>query len=186
MGTAEDTGAIEERLDKLLRSVNDWLKFAETKNAGIVGLSSGGAAVGLAFVNTSEVSRSWLIVGLYALAGLSLLLSLSLALGSFLPQMTLTKLLAGDDYGVPQPDDNLYFYGHLAKYPPRDLVEAIARRYEERAPPVTIAERVIDLAEQVVINSRITVWKLRLFQRAVALFALAIVALALAVIVGSV
>lgn len=164
--------------------VNDWLKYAETKNGAIVGLASAAAAVALTSLADRDTEPWPVVLGL-GLASGCLVLSLLVGLGSFLPQTKFTRLLAGRSID-PAAEDNLFYYGHLAKYTPRSLAEAVARRYagdESDAAPVRDPH--LDLAAQIVTNARITLWKLRLFTYAVALFALAVLALAAALVTSS-
>jgi len=158
------------RLLELLRLCNDWLKFAETKNVGIVGLAGSGLTfivVALGFLRDEGLSPASGV----ALTVASLLMALSLlaAVWSFLPATSMPRwmrLHAGD----PRPDDNLFYFGHAAKYAPRHLAEAVARRYE-RQPAPAVSELHHDLAAQLVVNARITLQKLKLFRWAVLLFA---------------
>ncbi len=158
------------RLLDLLKLCNDWLKFAETKNVGIVGLAGSGLAIivaAMSFLRAEGVTRG---AGVILTAG-SLLMALSLLAGvwSFMPATSTPRwmrLRVGD----PRPDDNLYYFGHAAKYAPGPLAEAVARRYE-RQPEPAVSELHHDLAAQLVVNARITLQKLRLFRWAVLLFA---------------
>lgn len=164
---------LKANLLDILRFVNDWLKYAETKNAGLVGLASAAAAGTLAYLSDRGGSAPMVVVGV-ALAELCFVASLLVGIASFLPQTDLGRTL-DRRLGAPTGADNLYFYGDLAKYAPRPLAEAIARRYVRPGPePTAIHDDHLDLAAQIVTNARITLWKLRLFAFAVALFALAV------------
>jgi hypothetical protein len=166
-----------------LTQVNDWLKFAEAKNVGIVGLDSGAIAVLMTYI-TGEHQYPVLAGILVIVGGVALIGSLLIGLSSFFPQTNLEDLLGGR-LAKPSGADNLHFYGHLAKYMPNDLAAAVARRYAG-AEPVGFSELQVDLAEQVVTNARITLHKLRLFAVAVALFGLGVLASAAGVLITSV
>lgn len=158
------------RLLELLRLCNDWLKFAETKNVGIVGLAGSALAIVVAAVSFLRAEGIPPPAG----AGLvvaSLLMALSLLAGvwSFMPA-TSTPRWMRLNVGDPHPDDNLFYFGHAAKYAPRPLAEAVARRYE-RQPEPAVSDLHHDLAAQLVVNARITLQKLKLFRWAVLLFA---------------
>jgi len=165
---AADT--LAPRLLELLKLCNDWLKFAETKNVGIVGLAGSGLTfivVALGFLRDEGVTPG---AGV-ALTAASVLMALSLLAGawSFMPATGMPRwmrLRVGD----PRPDDNLYFFGHVAKYAPGPLAEAVARRYEGQPEPV-VTDLHHDLAAQLVVDARITLQKLKLFRWAVLLFA---------------
>lgn len=163
---------VEQRLLSILAMVNDWLKFAETKNAGLVGLGSAGAAVVASLLNRAH--DRVLTVGL-ALAAVLVSISVLIGLGSFFPRTSLARHLTRE-VGRPGPGDNLYYYGHLAKYAPAALVEVIASDYAQTGyTDVVHARSREDLAAQIVVNSRITLAKLQLFGIATWFFAAAAV-----------
>ena len=160
---------VETRLSDLLNRVIDWLKFAEAKNTGAVGLSSTGLGVIVTFLVAGPPIPTLAGVGL-GVGAVALMLSLLLTVASFLPSTNLEKHLIGER-DRPSTRDNLLFYGHLARYEPRALVEAIAEMYfdhdgETYAP----SKLAVDLAAQIVTNSRITVRKLALFRYSLLLF----------------
>lgn len=173
---------VETKLLNILVMVNDWLKFAETKNAGLVGLGAAGAAVLGSFMGAAD--DRLLTIGL-ASAAVLVSLSVLFGLASFFPRTGLARHLT-HEVGRPAADDNLYYYGHLAKYSPTALVEAIARDYANIGyTDIVHARSRNDLAAQVIVNSRITLAKLQLFGIATWLFALAAV-IALAAVLLSV
>lgn len=160
---------VERQLSDLLGRVIDWLKFAEAKNTAAVGLSSTGLGVIVTFLVAGPPIPDLAGVGL-GIGAVALMLSLMLAVASFLPSTNLEKHLVGAR-DKPSAGDNLLFYGHLARYEPRGLTRAIAEMYfehvgEEFAP----SKLAIDLAGQIVTNSRITVRKLALFKYSLLLF----------------
>ena len=168
--SASPPDSLAPRLLDLLKLCNDWLKFAETKNVGIVGLAGSGLTfivVALGFLRAEGVTPG---AGM-ALTLASVLMALSLLAGvwSFMPA-TSTPRWMRLQVGEPRPDDNLYYFGHAAKYAPGPLAEAVARRYERQAEPA-VTDLHHDLAAQLVVNARITLQKLRLFRWAVLLFA---------------
>lgn len=161
---------VEVRLLDMLARVIDWLKFAEAKNTAAVGLSSTGLGVIVTFLVAGPPVPEIAGAGL-ALGAVILMVSLLLAVGSFLPSIDLEKHLLGA-HDEPSPADNLQFYGHLARYEPGGLARAIARHYYalegESAAPSKFA---LDVAGQIVTNARITVRKLTLFKYSLLLFA---------------
>src|SRR5919107_1417622 len=160
---------VEQQLSELLTRVIDWLKFAEAKNTGSVGLASTGLGVIVTFLVAGPSISTLAGVGL-GIGALALMLSLLLTVASFLPSTNLEKHLVGERER-PTARDNLLYYGHLARYEPRALVEALAELYFAQ-PGETYApsKLAIDLAAQVVTNARITVRKLALFRFALLLF----------------
>jgi hypothetical protein len=160
---------VERHLSELLGRVIDWLKFAEAKNTGSVGLSSTGLGVIVTVLVAGPPIPTLAGVGL-GVGALALMFSLLLTVASFLPSTNLEKHLVGDRER-PTSRDNLLYYGHLARYEPRALVEAVAEMYfaqeREAYAPSKLA---VDLAAQIVTNARITVRKLALFRYALLLF----------------
>lgn len=153
---------LECKLITLLEMVNGWLKFAEAKNAGLIALSGAGIAAILNLLSSSSnVSVAWMI-GLFA--GVALLcVGCLISLISFLPKTNVTGVLAPDK-GEPTDTDNLYFFGHLCKYTPEQMIESITRLYFPNSNQVTFLNKNHhDIAAQVIVNSRITSYKLRLF-----------------------
>jgi hypothetical protein len=159
----------EERLQWVLAQVNDWLKFAEAKNGALV-LLNGAAIVGAIQVATSAQSLN--IFGMWYLISLCGLLSSGalVALFSFLPATEIPLLLPKEP---PAPHDNLIFFGHVKKYAPDSYLQVALSREPEN----NYAQQgwLMDLAAQIVINSRIAVWKYACFKLALWLTIAAVV-----------
>ena len=168
--SAEPSRDVEVRLADLLVRVIDWLKFAEAKNTAAVGLSSTALGVIVTFLVAGPPVPNLAGIGL-SIGAVLLMVSLLLAVASFLPSTNLEKHLLGARQ-EPADSDNLLFYGHIARYEPRALARAIAIHYygleAEAAEPSRYA---VDLAGQIVTNARITVRKLDLFRYSLQLFA---------------
>lgn len=166
---AEIKRDVENRLAELLVRVIDWLKFAEAKNTGSVGLASTGLGVIVTFLVAGPPIPTMAGFGL-GVGAVALMISLMLAVASFLPTTNLEKHLLGQRE-KPSPSDNLLFYGHLARYEPRALANAIAEMYyEQQGDDLAPSKLAIDLCGQIVTNSRITVRKLALFRYSLLLF----------------
>ena len=160
---------VERQLSDLLGRVIDWLKFAEAKNTGSVGLSSTGLGVIVTFLVAGPSLPPVAGVGL-ALGAVALMLSLLLTVASFLPSTNLEKHLVGERER-PTSRDNLLYYGHLSRYEPRALVEAMAEMYFEQGGEAYAPSKLaLDLAAQIVTNARITVRKLAFFRYSLLLF----------------
>jgi hypothetical protein len=167
--TTDPKRDVEHQLSEQLTRVIDWLKFAEAKNTGSVGLSSTGLGVIVTFLVAGPPIPALAGVGL-GIGAFSLMLSLLLTVASFLPSTDLEKHLVGDRER-PTSRDNLLYYGHLARYEPRALVEAIAEMYfEQESESYAPSKLAIDLAAQIVTNARITVRKLALYRYSLLLF----------------
>lgn len=165
---------VEAKLTTLLATVNEWLKFAEAKNGGAVGIASGAVAILLGYLNAGGFS--FFPGTLLTLGGICFVLSAVVGITSFSPRTDFLRLKA-QRHGKPTRSDNLYFFGHLAKYSARQLVDAIVEKYldEQGRQAHELKDLQLDLASQVTINARITMWKLRLFNIAVGLFGVGVV-----------
>jgi len=160
---------LEARLADLLERVTGWLQFAESKNTGIVGLISTVLGLIVSFSLFGPPLPSLARVGL-AVGALLLMISLAIVVISFLPVTDLERSLAGN-HDPPGPGDNLLYYGHLARYEPQALVQAVASMYVEVTPDeVAAGKRASDLAAQIVTNARIIVRKLALYRAALLLY----------------
>jgi len=181
------TRDVEAWLADVLDRVIGWLQFAESKNIGMVGLISTFLVLIVTFLVAGPSVPPLAGVGL-ALCALALMIGLLLAMASLLPATDLERDLIAER-ALPGVEDNLIYFGHLARYEPRTLVRAVASHYAEVTPDeVVVSKLALDLAEQIVTNARITVRKLRLYRSAMLLFAagvlIAAVAMALAAFVG--
>jgi len=165
---------VEARLETLLKAVNEWLKFAEAKNGGAVGLGSGAVAILLGYLG--EGGFAFVPGFMLTLGGIMFVLSAVIGIASFSPRTDFLRLRAMR-HGTPSPSDNLYYFGHLAKYSPLRLVEAIVERYldDEGREKHELTDVQLDIASQVTINARITMWKLRLFNASVGAFGAGVV-----------
>jgi Family of unknown function (DUF5706) len=183
--SAKLQAAMEARLADLLNRVIDWLKFAETKNTGAVGLSS--AAVGVVISFALFGPSVYLPVGIgLGIGAVCMGLSLLLSVASFLPSTNLERHLTGPRER-PKPGDNLLYYGHLARYEPRALAIAVAEHYfDQEMDQMAPSKLAVDFAAQIITNSRITVRKLKFFQYSIILFGLGVLVSALAMAVGAI
>ena len=149
---------IEKKLESILVNVNDWLKFAETKNAGILVFAGAAIATMMSFLGSSyDIQHEWKI-GLFT--GITFLsVACLLAVWSFIPR---TKIVFRS-FGKPSDTDNLQFYGHLCKYNPCLLVEKISKEYYENDLNL-VSKNYRDIATQIVVNSGIAMDKYIIFK----------------------
>lgn len=149
----------EEHLLTLLQMVNEWLRFAETKNAALLAFSGLSVSAVLGFAIQVESFGSKSAVALLIFGSLLWLAALLITSISFLPKTDVINISSRLDR-VPEDSDNLYFYGHLSKYSSDDLLKNLGLPSE---PTSTRYRFERNLAEQVITNSRITNDKLKLF-----------------------
>lgn len=159
---------VEARLLTIFGLVNEWLRFAETKNAGLAALDAIGVTAILTYVAADQRLTCWLRSGLGA-TSLLLVCSLAIALLSFLPRGDPRRLIPPPGRR-PAASDNLYFFGDVANYQPAQLAATIALGYEGLRDYDPARHRGhLDLASQIIANARITVAKNAFFRWAASL-----------------
>lgn len=152
--TADSPG----RLDWILAQVNDWLKFAEAKNGALVafnGVVLATTATLFADHQTRDPLVSMYLISLWVLVATGL----TIAVFSFLPA-TEIPLLKADER--PSEEDNLLFFGHAKKYSANSYLRTVQARYGGQTLEDDRLSR--DIASQIVVNSRIAVWKYTCFK----------------------
>ena len=148
---------MENRLWNIFTNVNEWLKFAESKNSILLAADTGlGIGIYQLFLSRRESVFSWERICVSMVVTL-LLAGSVICLFSFLPNVKIPWLTT---IQRPSDDDNVLFYGDIAKYAPerylRLLYERVGMEWKDNA-----IEK--DLAAEIIINSRIALRKYRLF-----------------------
>lgn len=149
-----------DELRDTLESVNDWLKFAEAKNAVVVAASGFALWASLRLILSDEtggyVSAYFGILSVFLLGGFVTTLL------SFLPILNYRWV-------VPTrgklANHNLLYFGHLATLSKKQLLEAYIRATESNEAAVQELHGMY--AEQVIINSRIALAKYAMFEFAI-------------------
>jgi hypothetical protein len=157
---------MEDRLERVLNRVIDWIKYEEAKNAALITLDGVGGGVILQWLNVSQgkmvmVLSPWLKGSLAAL-----LISLLVALSGFYPVIKGKRLHRYFARRRPHPTEytgqrsNILFFGDIAGAEPeaylKDLHAAVG------AP----AEIELAYAREIVTNAEIALMKLRVFEAA--------------------
>lgn len=174
---------METKLLTVLAIVNDWLKFAEAKNAGLLVFAGAGIAGVLSFVGSAaaEIPMRWK-VGLFSCVGFLGVCCL-ITLFSFMPRTKLEKELSSRR-GVRKDTDNLYYYGDLLKYTAEELLDSMSRLYYGGASGVLpLTKNHADVAAQVVVNSQIAMRKYALFKGALISAVLALLSIPVAALI---
>lgn len=149
-----------DELRNTLESVNDWLKFAEAKNAVVVATSGFALWASVRLILSSET-------GCYATAYFAVLSAFLLggfvtALLSFLPVLNYRWIVPARSVVVNR---NLLYFGYLATLSKKQVLEAYIRATESRETDVKEIHGMF--AEQVIINSRISLAKYAMFELAI-------------------
>jgi hypothetical protein len=174
-----DASTVEDHLLKVLQMVNDWLRFAETKNAGLLGITGLAITALLAFATQSDHFNSW-ASALLSLGSLLWLVSLVSSALSFVPKTDQYNILDRLS-GSPADSDNLYYYGHLSKYNTESLLRAIGGDAAGSGPRARFEK---NLAQQIITNSRITGAKLKYFQIATVFWVIGLTPITIGVVVA--
>ena len=149
-----------DELRDTLKSVNDWLKFAEAKNAVVVAASGFAlwASLRLALSNETGCYAS----AYFATLSVFLLAGFLTALLSFLPVLNYRWV-------VPKrgklANGNLLYFGYLAKCSKSQVLEAYMKATASKETDVKEIHGMY--AEQIIINSRIALAKYAMFEFAV-------------------
>jgi hypothetical protein len=155
---------MDQKLTYIFGLINEWLRYAETKNGALVALS-GAALAGVANALSAAPSIPTLPKVFGICSVLCLAISCLIALLSFVPRINRWKLSAARK-GVSDIDrDNLIFFADLSKYTPEEFLDSMALRYFQNDKYATARQKShLDLANQIIINSRITSAKFALFK----------------------
>jgi len=145
---------MKEDLKDIFHNVNEWLKFAEAKHAGLIVLNSG-LVFGILSVYSSFASHMhWLFV---LLSLIFLGLSIFITLLSLYP-----KTIKEIPHSVAK-DPNLFFNGDVAKLTQESFKAELAKTY----PDYVYTALDNDLIKQTIINSKVASRKYFLFKYAV-------------------
>lgn len=157
----------EDQLQKIFSNVNEWLKFAEAKNFGLLSLN---AAIVFGFTQTNFHDGSIIKKAGFYVFGIFALLSFLIALLSLFP------IVSRIDKGTNAKSfirkfsnwideekklENIHFYGYLKSI---DVFEFETKFLNKigSIDPFTQYEK--ELATQIIYNSRITWLKYQLFK----------------------
>jgi hypothetical protein len=159
---------MEERLRYILGTVNEWLKFAEAKNAALLAVN-GATAFGILAVSIDlglPSALMWYVYFIVFVLGIS---SICCVL-SFMPQL---RLPAVPTPTQPRPNDNPLFFRDIARYDAAAYLETVNTRAGKLSESTggSLEEA---YAQQIVANSRVAVMKYRLFTIALWLTVLAV------------
>jgi hypothetical protein len=157
----------EERLYKIFQNVNEWLKFAEAKNFGLLTLN---AAIVFGFTQTNfELGSSIRSAGFYVFAPFALL-SFFFALISLFP--IVSKIEKGaysrslinrfsNMIDEEKGFENIHFYGYLKSIDENEFEEKFKKKLDLSG---SFNQFEKEIASQILYNARITWLKYQLFK----------------------
>lgn len=186
-----ETLKYEENLYKIFNNVNDWLKFAEAKNLGLLTLNIA-VAFGFTQINFSDkciIQNACYIFLFFAF------LSFIPCLISLFPVMSKIELQKLDEDGKKnknkfykwlkknitafsnwiEPEvklENIHFYGYIKGIEKEVFQEKFLEKVNQSA---SFTEYEVELVSQIIYNSRITWFKFQLFKIGAYLFLLGII-----------
>jgi hypothetical protein len=143
---------MKSELKYIFANVNEWLKFAEAKHAGLIVLNAG-LVVGIisSYLNIqSSIFKPCLLIGVICFG-----VSICLSIISLFP-ITNNSFFNRKDLTSP----NLYFFGHLAYLNLDDFLQEI-KKVDESYVEDKFDK---DLINQILVNSRITKAKYTIFK----------------------
>lgn len=166
MDRSKEAIDLDKRLMSIFANINSWLKFAEAKNLALITFCTALLVCDIQLLKDLHETH-YLLLGQYFI--LLLVGTISFALVSVFAQMDnreeFKKHLALQDsynllyYGdIANMDDMTYLTNFYKRYYPDFDIEGNISRYQ------------MDLAKQIIINSRIVVRKNNSFNRSVSFF----------------
>lgn len=151
---------MDDKLEYIFKNVNEWLKFIETKNAGVLTLSVALIVCALQFLKGAKEYEEFVPIIIYFL--LVFICTLFMSMYSLVAKMTYT-LNADKNREKYKKNCNLLFYGNLAKFTVDNLLIEMYDRYNNSTKKVGYTIYQSDLANQIIINSCIAVKKGAIF-----------------------
>lgn len=147
----------------IFRNVNDWLRFAEAKNAALIALASAALWASIKVIVSNDI-HLW--IAIYAvLAAAQFAVSILIGLISFIPALSLDFIVRRSR---PSGADNLLYFGHIANYSKRDMRERLFAACG--GDPNRCSDIENAYIEQIIINSRIANHKFGYFNVACWIF----------------
>lgn len=159
---------VSDKLLKIFQIVIDWVKYAEAKNAVLLGFCGAGITAIITYLSTASKILNSLSIAL-PISLLNLCFCALFCAISFLPRINLEHLIwlrgkpSISRKRVSSNLDNLYYYGHLLKYKDEELLEAFNQLYFVNKINKPYNKEYLDLANQIIINSEIAFLKFKMF-----------------------
>lgn len=149
---------IDVKLKEIFENINNWLKFAEAKNATLIA-GNGVIIFGIIKCLKDLADYPYFI---YYLCFVIILLSLSfiIALISFIANIKLPKYLFKE---IDNKNNNLLFYGSIQNYNEKSYLEELTKSLGISNSSILENKFCLMYAQQIIINSKITMRKFELF-----------------------
>ena len=151
-----------EELHKIFSNVNDWLKFAEAKNAVLIGFIS--TILGLLIAGLTSFSICTQSIIKYILMPIEII-AIIISVISFFPFFELNNLFSifkssgTDNY---KKKKNIFFFEYLKNLKSKEVISYFELKENE---DFSIDDKISkDITEQIITNAKITSQKLKLFK----------------------
>ena len=150
-------------LKHIFSIVNDWLKFAESKNGALLAINSG---IFLSFFSWLSENLDQLIPKAKIIILISIILlsiSIVICILSFMPKLIITKNTPESSNNDPE---SIIFFKSISTYKNANIfLEDLIRKMDLKK--VCVTEFEIDYANQIINNSKIALLKFQMFNAAV-------------------
>jgi hypothetical protein len=163
---------LEERLRPIFSSMNDWVKYAESKNAALLFSDSASVYAIFGFLKDNKTFINIdVLIPIYSALFL-LFFSSIWFLVSFIPRIKIDSL---KELRKPKKCDNLIFYGDIANYSHEGYLQSLCSGINLDTKEVDQIEKYY--MQQIVANSRIALKKFQYFNVSIILTLLAMLAI---------
>ncbi|PSB19888.1 hypothetical protein C7B65_09445 [Phormidesmis priestleyi ULC007] len=159
---------VTEKLLSIFQITNDWLKFAEAKNAVLLAFSGTGVTVIVTYLSAASNVPNSLQQGSSISMSLLFISALISSL-SFLPKTDLERIVwlmskpsRRVKHGL-KDTDNFYFFNDLKKYQPVELLSSMNRLYFDDQIKLPFRKEDLDVVSQTIVNSEIASIKFKFF-----------------------
>ncbi|WP_432664495.1 DUF5706 domain-containing protein [Wukongibacter baidiensis] len=142
-----------EFMKESYQNVNNWLVYAETKNAALLAFNVTTIA---AVTRFQFFFINYILLIFYVIAIVSPLIS-------FLPKF---RVFMKNQNEITLDKDNLLFYKDISKYSPENYIRKIDSRYQLNIEMIDdkYPNIIFDYAQEIVTNAKIAVWKYAVFR----------------------
>lgn len=149
---------VDDKLKYIFSTVNEWLKFAEAKNAALLIFNNAIAFGLLNILDKNYITSQYIRYYLY-LSLCFLVLSIVISLLSFIPKIKIPSISQSEK---SSGKDNMIFFSHIAKHSTKEYLNLLYGQHNETYDKENLFQE--NLTEQIIVNSQIALSKYRFFE----------------------
>lgn len=153
---------LEEKLILIFNNVNDWLKFAETKNGVFVGFI--GAILFALLSSWNTLDNETQLVSQYIIFPVGIIVLIILSI-TFIPKFNVKGILKKKKRDNKEVK-NLFYFIYLKTLTNTELLNQLSQEINIKK-PVNYKRMELDLADQIIVNAHITCRKYAYFRCAI-------------------